>query len=154
VNGDQPSAKDVVSVAIDLKSLPENNVIPLEELLAAACRLLLEAGDIIETEWIKYNLRRNEIRGRRVQHLSDPEAAVLVVVKEKDLDRRLERFVEFKEFMRNPVELTGDLYLEYLRRTHLADIQSGNWTYGLCQDLKDYFPKWQTIKASRAQKKG
>jgi hypothetical protein len=153
VSGSVLSEEKVALVAIALKGLPENSEKSIEELLAPACRLLLAIPDIAEIENRKYQLRRNQERSQREQLMADPEAVNLFMPKEKDADRGLERLNEFKEFMKNPVELAGDVYLENLWQTRPREFESGNWTYGLCLELKEYFPKWETIKGQRRAKK-
>lgn len=138
-------------LAIALKSLPENKAKPLEELIVPAARLLIEACDALETELTRYMLRRNKEQSRKDQVAPDQEAAVLFMPKDKNVGRRTTRFNEFKEFMRNPVELVDDEYFVHLWQRHRREIETGNWTYGFCQDLREYFPKWGKIKKSRAQ---
>jgi hypothetical protein len=148
----RPRDEEVARVAIALKGLLENTQKSWKELLREACRLLLSCHEVVEAEHTKYALRFNRERSVELRPVSDEEAALFFMPREKDSDLRLERLHEFKDFLQNPVELLGDLSLGYILHVHTGEIRSGNWTYGLCVELKRYFPKWKSIKASRAQK--
>jgi hypothetical protein len=147
------SRAEIIQAMGFLAGRPEYKKKPPEELIALACQLLFKIGDVYEIEWLRHNLERNKERTERERILLDHEAAVLFLPrKNEDQDRKLERVAEFKDFMKNPVELAGDVYLEHLWQTRPREFESGNWTYGLCLLLKEYFPKWERIKRQRTAK--
>jgi hypothetical protein len=95
------SGDQVAHLAVALKGLPPNAEKSLEELAPEALRFLLYCEALVQSE----ERRLSDERIAKAHPISDQEAALILMPKDKDPTRRLERLKEFRDYFKQPNEL-------------------------------------------------
>jgi hypothetical protein len=128
-------------LTVALKGLPENAGKSFEELANEALRCVRSCEVLLEDEARRLSWKRSG----EAQPISDEEAALILMPKQKGSTRRLERLNEFKDYLKQHDDMLSAVDLRRMQAP---------WTKGLCgsEAMKQLFAEFGKIKRSEAQR--
>jgi hypothetical protein len=143
-----PSEETLWRVVDILDRRPEHKGESLEELATLAVRTILSVRELAEAEVRSYEREQFERRLDSYEPIAEAEIARLVV-KDKNKDRCIKRFLEFARHLMEPEnslepESNGRHFDEYF--------ESHQWPKAFVPYFQKLFPKWGPLKKAMSQR--